>query len=239
MNNQIIELKKIILDLKDDQIKDAEFLEKQLIPNLGLNDELLHEQPTELSEFYGKGLGLRIWQYPNQFAKYLTLLNTVKPKIKSYLEIGCRNGGTFALTCEYLSPLKKAVAIDIIDLTDTIAAYVEETEWASYLKIDSHSEEFYSFIKDNFFDLVLIDGDHSYEGVKQDAEATRFQSNIQVFHDIHSDVCPGVKKYWEEFKQTHINKYNFHEFIDQYDSVSGNYLGIGVAVRKKWLKDNS
>lgn len=235
MNNKILQLKKIITETDQNKLTDPLFLEKELIPSLGLNDELLHEQPTELSNFYGKGLGLKIWQYPNQFSRYLNLLNKFKKNINSYLEIGCRNGGTFALTCEYLSPLSKAVAVDIIDATETIKAYTEETEWAQYKKIDSHSEEFYSFMDDNFFDLILIDGDHSYEGVKQDAEATRIQSNIQVYHDINSDVCPGVKKYWEEIKNTKAVEYNFYEFIDQYDSVAGNYLGIGVAVRKKWL----
>lgn len=235
MNDKILQLKKIITETDQNKLTDPSFLEKELIPSLGLNDELLHEQPTELSNFYGKGLGLKIWQYPNQFSKYLNLLNTFKENINSYLEIGCRNGGTFALTCEYLSPLSNAVAVDIIDATETIKAYIEETEWAQYKKVDSHSEEFYSFMDDNFFDLILIDGDHSYEGVKQDAEATRIQSNIQVYHDIHSDACPGVKKYWEEIKSTKVGEYNFYEFIDQYDSVVGNYLGIGVAVRKKWL----
>lgn len=235
MNDKILQLKKIITETDQNKLTDPSFLEKELIPSLGLNDELLHEQPTELSNFYGKGLGLKIWQYPNQFSKYLNLLNTFKENINSYLEIGCRNGGTFALTCEYLSPLSNAVAVDIIDATETIRAYTEETEWAQYKKIDSHSQEFYSFMDDNFFDLILIDGDHSYEGVKQDAEATRIQSNIQVYHDIHSDACPGVKKYWEEIKSTKAGEYNFYEFIDQYDSVVGNYLGIGVAVRKKWL----
>jgi len=235
VNDKILELKKIITETDQNKLTDPSFLEKELIPSLGLNDELLHEQPTELSNFYGKGLGLKIWQYPNQFSKYLNLLNTFKENINSYLEIGCRNGGTFALTCEYLSPLSNAVAVDIIDATETIRAYTEETEWAQYKKIDSHSQEFYSFMDDNFFDLILIDGDHSYEGVKQDAEATRIQSNIQVYHDIHSDACPGVKKYWEEIKSTKAGEYNFYEFIDQYDSVVGNYLGIGVAVRKKWL----
>ena len=235
MKSNILELKKIISEISSDKISDIDFLENNLIPNLGLNNELLNEQPIELSKYYGTGLGLKIWQYPNQFSKYLNLLFKYKGQIKSYLEIGCPNGGTFALTSEYLGPLESAVAVDIIDATETIKTYVQETKWASYLNINSHSQEFFSYMDDNFFDLILIDGDHSYEGVKQDAESTRIQSNIQVFHDIDSDACPGVKKYWEELKKTERITYDFYEFIDQYDSVPGNYLGIGVAVRKKWL----
>jgi cephalosporin hydroxylase len=66
----------------------------------GLNDEHLEEQPIELSQYFGTGYGLRIWQYPNQFVPYLLLLNNYKDKINSYLEIGSRYGGTFIFTNE-------------------------------------------------------------------------------------------------------------------------------------------
>lgn len=236
MKDNILQLKKIIDNLDDKTINNINFLEQELIPSLGLNDEILNEQPKELSAFYGKGLHLRIWQYPNQFSKYLGLLFNHRNKIKSYLEIGCRNGGTFSLTCEYIKPLNNAVAVDIIDATETIAEYVNQTSWASYMKIDSHSKEFIDFLNKNFFDLIFIDGDHSYNGVKQDAEITRDKCNIQVFHDISSDVCPGVVSYWNEIKQYHSDIYDFFEFTDQYESVAGNYLGIGVAIRKNWIK---
>ena len=45
-----------------------------------------------------------------------------------------------------------------------------------------------------------------------------------VFHDISSDACQGVVNFWNEIK----NNYKHHEFIEQYDSVAGSYLGIGL-----------
>jgi hypothetical protein len=238
MENNIKEFKKIIKQIEKTKINRIEYLEHSLIPGLGLNDENLNEQPHELSNYFGGGLGLKIWQYPNQFSKYLALLSQFKGSINSYLEIGCRNGGTFALTCEYLSPLKNAVAVDIIDESETVKEYRKQTEFVSYKKINSQSQEFLEFINQNFFDLIFIDGDHSYSGVKNDAEITRNKCNIQVFHDISSDVCPGVYSYWKEIKSSYKNLYNFYEFIDQYDSVKGNFLGIGVAIRKNWIKNN-
>ena len=47
---------------------DVNYLEKILIPELGLNNEMLHEQPQELKKYFGKGLHL--WQYPSQLARY-------------------------------------------------------------------------------------------------------------------------------------------------------------------------
>ena len=34
----------------------------------------------------------------------------------------------------------------------------------------------------------------------------------------------GVVKFWNEIK----NNYKHHEFIEQYESVNGSYLGIGL-----------
>ncbi len=61
-----------IASMSEAQCVDTDYLEHTLIPALGLNDEILHEQPRELSASYGKGL--HIWQYPNQLAAYLAWL---------------------------------------------------------------------------------------------------------------------------------------------------------------------
>ena len=73
--------------IKESNLKDLEnnnYLEK-LIIKLGFNTEILREQPKIVKD---NGGGLLIWQYPNQFSKYLCLLR--EQKINSYIEIGCR-----------------------------------------------------------------------------------------------------------------------------------------------------
>ncbi|MCU1283438.1 MAG: hypothetical protein JWM53_6984 [bacterium] len=67
-----------------------------LLCELGLNDEGLSELPPELHAQCG---GLRIWQYPTQFAPYLAQL--ARLRVRSYLEI-VRHGGSFVATAEYL-----------------------------------------------------------------------------------------------------------------------------------------
>ena len=87
----------------------------------------------------------------------------------------------------------------------------------------------------NFFDLVLIDGDHSYVGVKNDYEYTKNKAKIFVFHDIVNNAAEGVVKFWNELKKNKED-YDFFEFKDQYDEVvrkTGNtFLGIGVAIKR-------
>jgi len=214
------------MDLSRTQlIKKCDTLEEleSMIVHLGFNTELLHEQPQIVKDNQG---GLKIWQYPNQFSKYLHFLKDLS--IESYIEIGCRWGGTFVLTTEFLklyNNLQKSTAVDLID--SPVEEYCETI--THFKKMDSHSETFKTFIKENHYDLIFIDGDHSYQGVKDDFLACKDSGKIFVFHDIISDACQGVVRFWNEMKQE--PGYTFHEFTDQYPEVKGNFLGIGVAVK--------
>ena len=205
---------------------------EKLIVKLGFNNEILQEQPSLIHNNTG---GLLIWQYPNQFSKYIVLLKSLN--IKSYLEIGCRWGGTFVLTCEYLSRfnvLDKCVAVDIID--SPVSAYCSTSPNKTFICMNSTSDEFKEYMKGNMFDAIFIDGDHSYEGVKNDYEMAKYNGNVYIFHDIHSMACPGVVKFWNELKNTMGELYDFYEFTEQYSEVVRNtgqtFLGIGVAVKK-------
>lgn len=225
---------------KKDYLTNPSYIEHFLLPSLGLNNENLDEQPSELIHYMGGGIGLRIWQYPIQFAKYASLISKHASKIRSYMEIGCRYGGTYIFHVEYLRSLNKstfnrAVAVDIIEESPLLRAYNEATATSSFMRENSCTGQFREFMATNFFDLVFIDGDHSYEGVKNDADISMSSSNIQVFHDISSQVCPGVSKYWREHKEQYASTHDFYEFTEQYDSVRGVFLGIGVSVRKDWI----
>ena len=194
---------------------------ENLLPSLGMNGENVHEMPSHLSQHYN--VGLKFWQYPNQLSKYLKLLSTFK--VKSYLEIGCRWGGTFVITNEFLK-LKnknvKAFACDLIEMSDILTEYSKHSDF-KYLFMNSTLLD-----KENVqeqIDLILIDGDHSYNGVKIDFERSlQYSPKYVVFHDIKSDACSGVVKFWDEIK----NNYKHHEFVEQYESVNGSYLGIGL-----------
>jgi hypothetical protein len=214
-----LERVKYIRESSRDELQDCNYIE-QMMCKLGFNDELLWEQPEIVRANTG---GLKIWQYPNQFSKYLKFLSD--KNITSYLEIGCRWGGTFVLTTEYLKKfnnLTESVAVDLID--SPVAEYTGGT----FIKMNSMSQEFSEYIASKQFDLVLIDGDHTYEGAKSDYLLVKDHAKIIVFHDITSVACPGVMKIWNEIK----HEYDFHEFTQQYHEVPSSFLGIGVAVKK-------
>jgi cephalosporin hydroxylase len=214
-----------------EHLKDNNYLEN-LIIKLGFNTEILREQPKIVKD---NGGGLLIWQYPNQFSKYLCLLS--QQKIQSYIEIGCRWGGTFVLTNEYLkkfNTVNKSIAIDIID--SPVLNYCILNNETQFIKLNSQSQEFKNYISNHHFDLIFIDGDHSYDGVKNDYEISKNSGKIFVFHDIVNSVCPGVVYFWNELKNNEADTYDFFEFTEQYDDVwndtKQHFLGIGVAIKK-------
>jgi cephalosporin hydroxylase len=220
----------LIKESNIDNLKNNIYLE-ELIIKLGFNNENLIEQPFFVQQNSG---GLFIWQYSNQFSKYLCLLNNYN--ISSYIEIGCRWGGTFILTNEYLkkfNTMNKSVAIDIID--SPVINYCLLNNETQFIKINSREEIFKIYIKNNYFDLIFIDGDHSYEGVKNDYEISKNSGKIYVFHDIVSNACPGVVQFWNELKINEENNYDFFEFTEQYSDVwkrtKKTFLGI-VAIKK-------
>ena len=221
-----------------DALRDPRRLEHEILPALGLNDEILEEFPRELYPYCGRGL--RHWQYPNQFAPYLATLSGLG--ISSYLEIGVRHGGTFLITVEYLSrfrPLIKAIATDVVD-SPFIRRQLRRRRGMRFVLADSQQPEFRRFVeREGPFDLVLIDAAHFERTAQHDLESVKPHANVVVMHDIVSQACPGVGAVWNRFRREGAGEWEFAEFTEQYDDVlerqGGAYLGIGVAMRRRPL----
>jgi cephalosporin hydroxylase len=222
----------------DDKLKGVTFLERELIPSLGLNNENLWEQPAELSKFFGTVL--HIFQYPNQFAHYLVWLAEHAKDTQTYVEIGLRWGGTFIVTCEWLrrigAPLQSAIAIDPIGETPMINSYGQHLSRHhidyQFIKDLSTSHAVKRLFKERHPDFVLIDGDHSMQGALADHILARESAKIIVHHDIASDACPDTTALWQALKNLEAATFTASEFTDQYPSVTGSFLGIGALKRK-------
>lgn len=220
-----------VLTLRHAPLEDlsrAEWLEECLLPFLGLNDECIHEFPTALYPWCGHGL--RSWQYPTQFSRYLSHLSRLG--IETYAEIGCRHGGTFIITVEFLKrfgTLRKVAAIDL-EASPILQDYANMQPF-DYMVASSRSPDVVRYLNQAMWDLVLIDGDHSLSGCAHDYSAVRNCARRIALHDIASDACGGVVQVWEHIEGVMPRKRVFKQ-VQQYDEVKArtgrSFLGIGV-----------
>lgn len=204
----------------------SDYLEFVLLPSLGLNNRHIEQYPDFLHRYCGKGL--QSWQYPNQFSKYLVYIS--KLAIKSYVEIGCHKGGTVAITIEYLSRFNMINEILCVDswYRSKFDRYCKSKK-ITYLNCNSKDKKFKKVLSKNNWDLVFIDGNHSYEMVKSDYNTVKKHAKYVVLHDICNEYCPGVVKFWKQIKN---NNNNWIEWNEQYSEVTKKHekkiMGIGL-----------
>jgi hypothetical protein len=187
------ELKKTWEDVRNN-IKDRSILASVVKAcGIGLNIKTLRLAP-ELMEHWGN---MKLKQYPDELAELLGFIYENRAGINSYLEIGCERGGTFCVIDSYLRAVNPNYATGVaLDVTNRWGWM-----WDRYKQIYPCAK-FEQIASANYpeaqFDLVFIDGDHSYEGVKKDWERFRGSAKIIAFHDIFFE--PGVRKLWNEIR---------------------------------------
>lgn len=74
------------------------------------------------------------------------------------------------------------------------------------------------------FDLVMIDGDHTYEAVKADDARWHWHADkVVAFHDIAGlRDCEGVRRYWEEVAYRDDGRLPyFHEIVADNEQRGG------------------
>jgi cephalosporin hydroxylase len=205
---------------------------ERLVPELGLNDEGLDEFPEALRPYCGQGL--RIWQYPAQFAPYLAQL--VSLGVRSYVELGVRHGGSFVATVEVLErfrPLDYAIAVDIIPCP-AMDAYARLNPRIEFACVNTQGVEFAALLaRRPAVDLVFIDSHHEEAQCRREFAALAEVAGMIALHDVSNVGCPGIGKVWQEVKAD--DRFACFEYTAQYAGM-GPYMGIGLAVRKERLR---
>lgn len=189
----------------------------QTIKNLGIISHN-HVIPSSLLESDNIEYFIGLQQNPIEYSEYLKFL--ADKNINTYLEIGTYCGGTFIATMEYLKAIGQTpygIACDNY-IRENLYAYYNDFGNCEIHNVNSASISFDFLIDKQNFDICFIDGDHSYEGVKNDWEKLKNKSRFVVFHDIC--VCNGVIKLWNEIIQ---EGYKVETFI-----FNDKPLGIGV-----------
>lgn len=181
-------------------------------------------------------------QRTDELTRFIELL--INEQVRSYLEIGLRIGSTFSMVGSHLPKQSVLVGIDLPGAAGgvcphDVAAAIEEVERiATQLRHrqqtvtiiwgDSRSPETVGRARSFApYDAVLIDGDHSIEGVRADWDTYSPMARIVALHDIDagSGKRYGVPELWNELKS---RGYRHCEII-------GAKRGMGVGV--VWMRE--
>ncbi|MFY3740381.1 MAG: GT2 family glycosyltransferase/cephalosporin hydroxylase [Candidatus Nitrosomirales archaeon] len=181
---------------------------------------------------------IRPLQVRSEIHILLEILAKYKPK--TLLEIGTANGGTLFLFCNVADPEAMILGIDMphgnfggefypdwkIPFYESFATNKQRIH---LIRADSHDiislEKVTRILGQRRLDLLFIDGDHSYDGVKRDFEmysSLAAEGCIIAFHDINpgpKEEVGDVPRFWNEIKR----KYPHLEIVDGTRSA-----GIGL-----------
>jgi len=178
-------------------------------------------------------------QINEEIAQLLNLLAELKPK--TLLEIGTANGGTLFLFCQVAEPDATIISVDLPGgpfgggypewRIPLYKSFTKEKQRLHLIRADSHDPKTLEIIKkilgDSKLDLLFIDGDHTYEGVKRDFEMYSplvKKGGIIAFHDIVEhppETGCEVSRFWNEIKHS----YNYLEIVKSWNQ---KWAGIGV-----------
>jgi predicted O-methyltransferase YrrM len=164
------------------------------------------------------GAGIRPMQDPDELEALIREVERLRPR--RVLEIGTARGGTLLLLCRFAAPDATIVSVDL-PYGRNGGGYPrwKENHYRSFagpaqslhlLRADSHAtgtvERVRRIAGEDGFDFILIDADHSYEGVRRDYLNYRpllAHGGLMALHDIlpnESDPSIDVNRYWRELE---------------------------------------
>ena len=195
----------------------------EIIRQIGLRNDSrdLYGHDTRYMNSTMEGL----YQIPRQLAKAMLLLS--RHDIRTFLEVGTEAGYTASILTAYLYRFNSELEAVTIDPWSKFTAYERVRSLIPIEFRSCASAE----LRGKVFDCVLIDGDHSYRGVREDYENVGRHARICMFHDIN-DAFVGfdnVPRFWKELAASDHHG-QMHEFLDC--TPGRNIMGIGVHVAR-------
>jgi predicted O-methyltransferase YrrM len=173
-------------------------------------------------------------------SEFLELARMVKEQNCKYImEIGTYRGGTLFVFSQLAAPQATVISLDFhFSLLGKMYGalqkplmrkFVRDGQSLFLLRQNSHLPETLKVVRDilhgHELDFLFIDGDHTYEGVREDflmySQLVR-EGGLIAFHDVaESGGSREVHRLWSELKPN----YEHEEFIHQ---TGRGAMGIGV-----------
>jgi predicted O-methyltransferase YrrM len=179
-------------------------------------------------------------QKATELAPLIALLR--RRRLRAVLEIGTERGGTFHVWTRLAEPGAQLISVDwpeaaVQELAgeDELRAMGRERQQIDVVRGDSHTDATRARIERALagrrLDVLFVDGDHSYEGVRRDFELYSplvRGGGLVVFHDVlrhRPEAGSEVDRFWQEIRRG----YRSREFVDRESETGfGPWGGIGV-----------
>jgi predicted O-methyltransferase YrrM len=196
------------------------------LPRVQAEVERIKGEPT-LEQFVGA-----LWDYrgasvyqdiapmqlQGEFLKALSILQRLRPA--RVVEIGTATGGSLFAFARVSTEDALLVSVDLPGkhlgygypaprgrLYDGFAHGRQRIE---LVRGDSHADAIRDHVVEvlegQLVDLLFIDADHSYEGVKRDYELYSplvAPDGVVMFHDVNEHPVYGVSRFWSEVRNAH------------------------------------
>lgn len=195
-------------------------------------------QPTQIVDFvFGQEL-IKPQQIRSELLRFAEIVDQQRPR--GVMEIGTFRGGTLCILSRLAAADATIVSVDLPGgefgggykwiLSPLLRSFAMMQQKVHLIRGDSHSSSIFEKArsKAGAVDLLFIDGDHSYEGVRKDFETyqplVRRGGGIIAFHDIAEhppEVGCHVSELWNEVK----SQYRHEEIIENRQQ---GWAGIGV-----------
>jgi predicted O-methyltransferase YrrM len=199
-------------------------------------------EPDRLLQFFeptSAGAIFKPLQMPGELRELFLRVQALRPH--TVLEIGTNNGGTLLMLCRAAAPDATLNSVDLPGgkfgggysalRIPYYKAFAAARQRVKLMRMDSHATTTLAAVRRELrgrpLDFLFIDGDHSYEGVRQDfaqyGPLVRPRGAI-AFHDIRTaapEVGGGVPRYWDEIK----GQYDHEEIVAEPDD---GLMGIGL-----------
>tara|TARA_B100000579_G_C22849354_1_gene866357 strand:+ start:5005 stop:5721 length:717 start_codon:yes stop_codon:yes gene_type:complete len=166
-------------------------------------------------------------QYPQELAMYLKWVFDNILDIRSYFELGVERGGTYIAVSTLLKIAHgedniRCASLDIHP-TEFVTKYADLKSFSTQYTADSAK---WDFPEKESWDLIFLDGMHTYDYVKNDYDKAKHKCRYLGFHDINlQGYAGGVPKLWNEVKGEHKVIAEFHNS----DPIFSNYtVGAGI-----------